>query len=105
MNGAFRIAPHPQARTVARDYAPGAHNRWEAMLLGYQQMPTEVLLVMQPVQLITPVAELISKAGRRIHCDHCGEEVVNEREIMRGGRSLCRACAGLAYYQTRQLTI
>jgi formylmethanofuran dehydrogenase subunit E len=102
---AFRLVPHPQARTVARDYAPNARNRWEAMLLGYQQMPTEALLVKQVVQLLTPVAQLISKAGRRVNCDRCGEEIINERETLRAGRPLCRACAGPAYYQLIQLTI
>lgn len=96
---AVRMAPHPQARQTAQTYAPEARNRWEAMLLGYQRMPVTELLVAQPVQLAITAAELISKAGRRVHCAECGEEIVNEREVQVAGRLLCRACAGYGYYQ------
>jgi formylmethanofuran dehydrogenase subunit E len=32
-------------------------------------------------------------------CDGCGEEVINEREIIRDGLVLCRTCAGESYYR------
>lgn len=32
-------------------------------------------------------------------CDVCGEEIINEREVHREGLTLCRACAGVSYYQ------
>src|SRR5689334_13290713 len=32
---AWRMAPHPDARSQAAPYAPEAKNRWQAMLLGY----------------------------------------------------------------------
>jgi formylmethanofuran dehydrogenase subunit E len=95
---AWRIAPHPAARIQAEAYAPEAGSRWEAMLLGYQRMPTAALLTAQAVQLNTPVAELISKPGHRVICATCGEEILNEREVARDGVLLCRACAGAAYY-------
>jgi formylmethanofuran dehydrogenase subunit E len=96
---AVRIAPHPDARHAAHPYAPEARNRWQAMLLGYQRMPVGELLVAQPVILVKTVDEIVSHAGRRVHCACCGEEVVNEREVVREGLILCRACAGEAYYQ------
>lgn len=95
---AIRIAPHPQSRETARCYAPDARNRWEAMLNGYQIMPVQELLVAQPVQLAQTVEAIISHAGRRVTCDGCGEEIVNEREIQRNGAMLCRSCAGQGYY-------
>ncbi len=99
VNGcAWRIAPHPHARSQAALYAPEATSRWESMLLGYQRMPTSELLTAQPVRLNTPVADLISIPGHRVTCAVCGEEVLNEREMLCDGRVLCRACAGAAYY-------
>lgn len=95
---AVRIAPHPHARQVARDYAPDARNRWEAMLHGYQIMPVHELLISRPVQLVQTVEAIISHAGRRVTCDRCGEEIVNERELQRDGATLCRSCAGQGYY-------
>jgi formylmethanofuran dehydrogenase subunit E len=99
---AVRIAPYPQARQTARDYAPEARNRWGAMLLGYQRMPISELLCAQWVQLTASAAELISQAGRRVTCAECGEEVINAREVLVEGRLFCRACAGLGYYRLQK---
>jgi formylmethanofuran dehydrogenase subunit E len=96
---AWRIAPHPEARTRAALYAPQATNRWEAMLLGYQVMPTAELLLASPVVLRVSVASLVSRAGARAVCDGCGEEIVNERELHVAGRVLCHTCAGRGYYE------
>lgn len=97
-DAAWRIIPHPAARGQAVFYAPEAGSRWEAMLLGYQRMPTAALLTAQAVRLTTPVADLISRPGHRVTCAVCGEEILNEREVIRDGVLLCRACAGSAYY-------
>lgn len=96
---AWRIVPHADARTLAAAYAPEATNRWQAMLLGYQRMPTDELLVAQRVKLRTPVGEIVSRAGIRAFCDQCGEEIMNAREVHVDGATLCRACAMGGYYQ------
>jgi formylmethanofuran dehydrogenase subunit E len=95
---AIRLAPRADARQRARAYAPEARNRWEAMLLGYQRMPAAQLLSAQSVQLKTPAERLISRAGARAVCELCGEESINEREVVRETMTLCRACAGESYY-------
>jgi formylmethanofuran dehydrogenase subunit E len=95
---AWRIAPHPAARELATMYAPQAQNRWEAMLQGYQVMPLDELLVAAPVVLRVSVESLVSRAGARAICTACGEEIVNERELLVGGRVLCRTCAEGGYY-------
>lgn len=100
---AWRIAPHPDARCLAARYAPAAANRWEAMLQGYQVMPLAELLVTTPVALQVSVESLVSHAGARAACAECGEEIVNERELLVAGRILCRSCAGGGYY--RALTV
>lgn len=99
---AWRIYPHPAARTRAATYAPEATSRWEAMLLGYQRMPTRALLCAQPVELCTPAAQLVSVPGRRVHCDRCGEEILNEREVNQDHTTLCRACAAGGYYRVQE---
>lgn len=98
---AIRIAPHPNSRNHAADYAPEARNRWEAMLFGYQRMESDKLLIAQPVRLTLSVAEIVSRAGARVTCELCGEEIVNEREIRRNGSILCRSCAGDSYYHAQ----
>lgn len=99
LGAAWRIAPHPEARTRAGSYAPQARSTWQAMLVGYQRMPAVELLVWRPVRLAVPVAEIVSRPGLRAHCARCGEEIVNGRERIVDGVSLCRACAGEDYLQ------
>ncbi len=96
---AIRIAPSPTARARAAAFAHEASNRWEAMLLGYQRMTPADIFVWQPVILTTPVAAIISRAGHRATCDRCGEEILNEREVLTGGLTLCRHCAFGGYYR------
>lgn len=96
---AVRIAPHPEARRRAGDFAPEATTSWARYLLGYQRMPVEALLVWRAVRLLQPVAAILSRAGRRVICDACQEEVINEREVVAGGRVLCRTCADVRYDQ------
>lgn len=94
----IRIAPRGGVRELARVYAPEARNKWETQLLGYQRMPTADLFSVQSAQLKTPIEKIISRAGLKALCDICGEEIMNEREIVREGTTLCRACAGQGYY-------
>ncbi len=95
---AVRITPRSGIRQAALNYAPEAKNKWQGQLLGYQRMPAEELLSIQWVQLNRPVEELISKPGQQAVCDVCGEEIMNEREIIVGDTVFCKACAGQAYY-------
>ena len=91
---ALRIVPRPTVRHAARAYAPQADNKWEAQLIGYQLMPATELFDAREVMLHTPVEQLISRPGRKALCAACGEEIMNEREVVRDGITLCRACAG-----------
>lgn len=95
---AVRIVPAPECRARAWDYAPGAKNKWQANLIGYQHMPDDELFVAQPVVLTVSLERLLSKPGCRARCEVCGEEIINEREVLHEGTVLCRACAGERYY-------
>jgi formylmethanofuran dehydrogenase subunit E len=96
---AVRIVPRTGIRSEARNYAPEARNRWIAQLNGYQVMPPHELLLAEPVQLTVNLERLISRAGVRVNCKVCGEEIMNEREVVREGMVLCRSCAGDAYFE------
>ena len=97
---AVRVAPALDARLKAAGWLPCEPRRYVAQLQAYQAMPDEQLLTITQVQLAVPVAELISRPGLRVTCDLCGEEIINQREIMAGDQILCRACGGTAYYYT-----
>ena len=94
----LRLVPRSDARTLAQAYAHEARNRWEEQLLGYQRLPADDLFIIQDVQLATPLAVIVSRAGLKTVCETCGEEIINGREIVRDGHVWCRACLGEAYY-------
>ena len=96
---ALRVAPQVDVRERARDYAPEQTRRYFAMLHGYQRMPDAKLLSFEWVALAKPVAAIVSRAGARANCDNCGEEIINEREVVGAGATLCRSCAGGGYYR------
>jgi formylmethanofuran dehydrogenase subunit E len=96
---AVRIYPHPDSRSNARLCLPDARSRWHAQLGAYQVMPVEQMLCWQPVTLTLALKQLISHPGVRVNCAVCGEEIINEREVIVDGQAICRACAGEGYYQ------
>ncbi len=95
---ALRIVPRAAARELAAHYAAEAQARWQMQLVGYQQMPDDLLLACQDVRLTPSIAAIVSKPHLRVDCRICGEEIINQREIVRDGVVLCRACAGGSYY-------
>lgn len=95
---AIRIAPSHASRSLASQYAPTAPDRWHAYLAAYQVIPDDELFAVRRVQLRTPVAEIVSGPGYRAHCTACGEEIINQREVLVDGEPYCRACAGAGYY-------
>lgn len=100
---AIRIHPKASAREQAWDYAPSARNKWEAQLIGYQYIPDELLFHWQWVELAVPVKHIIGQAGRRVACEICGEEIINQREVIREGTVLCKTCAGEAYFRAASI--
>ena len=95
---ALRIAPRLDVRERAYDYAPGESRHYFAQLKGYQIMPDDELLTIQSVQLTTPVSKIISRPGVRVNCENCGEEIINEREVILSGHVFCHTCALGGYY-------
>ena len=96
---AVRIVPSAQARQLAFAYAPEARSRWEAQLLGYQRMPAGELLSVQAVRLNIPIEQILGRAGSRVICEICSEEIMNGREVVREEMVLCTSCAETGYYR------
>lgn len=95
---AVRVSPSAASRELAREYAPDARSRWHSYLHGYKLIPDHELLNVEKVMLTQSLEEIISKPGARTVCAHCGEEIINEREVIVNGQALCRTCSGDAYY-------
>ncbi|MPY67663.1 formylmethanofuran dehydrogenase [Deinococcus sp. SDU3-2] len=96
---AVRVAPRSDLRARVREGRPDGQKRWDAYMAAYQTWPDEALFTVQPVRLTLDLAALISVAGVRTVCGRCGEEIVNGREVMLCGETLCRDCAGQRYWE------
>jgi formylmethanofuran dehydrogenase subunit E len=95
---AIRVTPRTSAREQAWDYAPSARNKWEAQLIGYQHIPGDLLFHWQWVELTVSIKQIVGQAGKRVNCEICGEEIINQRESVREGIVLCRPCADDSYF-------
>jgi formylmethanofuran dehydrogenase subunit E len=95
----LRLAPRLDVRRRALSYAPGETRHYFAQLAGYQVMPEEELFSVVPVVLMPPIEAIVSRAGVRTNCGVCGEEIINEREIVVDGVPYCRSCLGQSYYR------
>jgi formylmethanofuran dehydrogenase subunit E len=95
---ALRLSPLLDARARAAAVAPNAVNRWRAQLEAYQQIPNEELFSIREVALTVDLCAIIGKPGRRTTCSSCGEEVLNQREVVKDGKPMCQSCAGDGYW-------
>jgi len=96
---AIRIAPSATSRQAAIDLINNPRSRWHAYLEAYQIMPDEELFNIQEITLMFLVKDVLSRPDWRVICERCGEEIINEREVERDGKTLCKVCAGESYYE------
>jgi formylmethanofuran dehydrogenase subunit E len=96
---AVRVAPRLDVRERAYTCVSEEPRHSCAQLKAYQMLPDHELVSIQRVQLTTPVEAIVSRAGLRVNCEICGEEIINEREVEHAAMRLCRSCAGHGCYQ------
>ena len=96
---ALRIAPTLDVREKANQYAPEEKRHYFAQMQAYQIMPDEELMNVQEIKLNINIQEIISHSGKRVNCERCGEEIINEREKIIEGKNYCYSCAEGGYYQ------
>ncbi|MBZ0314981.1 MAG: TraR/DksA C4-type zinc finger protein [Anaerolineae bacterium] len=94
----IRIRPRLDVRNRAALCKPDERSPWHSQLKAYQVMPLDELFEIKGVSLSISLEDIISRPGVRVNCSICGEEIINERESIIEGLTLCRACAGDGYY-------
>lgn len=96
---AVRVTPALDVRKLAAAFVPHESRHYFAQMEAYQTMPDEQLLTVREVELLIDVDQIISRPGVRTECSRCGEEIINEREVLAEGKTVCRSCAGSSYYR------
>ena len=97
-NRAVRIAARESAKERARALYSDITDRNQQQMRAYREMPDEELFAVEWVRVTLGAEELPGYKAPRVVCAQCGEGVSFRREVVREGRTLCRACAGDAYY-------
>jgi len=96
---AVRIAARESSKGLAKSMHPEIPEKNKQQMLAYQEMTDEQLFQSQWVHVELPPEELPGYKGERVVCAQCSEGINFQKEVRRGGKALCRACAGERYYQ------
>ncbi len=96
---AIRIAAKESSKALARSMHPEIENKNQQQMLAYREMAEDDLFTRQWVKVELREEEFPGYKGERIVCGECGEGINFHREVDRGGRILCKACAGERYYE------
>jgi formylmethanofuran dehydrogenase subunit E len=95
---AVRVAAKESSKALARSMHPEIADKNQQQMLAYREMREEDLFNLQWVRVELPPEEFPGYKGERVVCEKCGEGINFKREVRRGGKLLCRACAGESYY-------
>lgn len=96
---AVRVAARESSKALARSMHPEITDQNRAQMLAYQNMADDKMFQTQWVHVELPPEEFPGYKGERVVCERCGEGINFRREVRRGGKILCRACAGERYYE------
>jgi formylmethanofuran dehydrogenase subunit E len=95
---AVRVVALDTSREAADRAFPEIENKHHRQLHAYKVLPEEELFKVERVRVRVNDEDRPGRPVSRVKCDECGEGINDRREVMRDGRTLCRACAGEAYY-------
>jgi len=94
---AVRVAAKESSKQAAQQLFPDLPKE-EGQQKAYTQLPDDVLFDKQWVKVEILPEDLPGFKGPRVVCSECREGINFKREVVRDGRTLCRACAGERYY-------
>lgn len=83
------------AKESSRNLAPTKEGQEQA----YRVADDDLLFEYSWVKVTIPEEDLPGKRFGRIICDNCGEHVNFRKEVQQNEKTLCRSCAGEAYFQ------
>ncbi|HTM50910.1 MAG TPA: FmdE family protein [Bryobacteraceae bacterium] len=94
-----RVVARESSKKLAREMYPEIQDRNAQQMKAYREMREEDLFDIQWVRVRFGPEDMPGYKSPRVVCAECGEGVNFKREVLSGGRVLCRACAGERYYE------
>jgi len=98
---AFRIVSTESARGLAARYAPHIEDKRHRQMEAYRIMPDEALFTVMPVEVEVPIHDMPGPSRFKTQCEACGQVVRDKKEVLIGGKVLCRPCAYGTYYRPK----
>ena len=96
---AVRIVALDSAKQRARELFPEIENKNQQQMRAYRLLTDEELFSTQWVKVSIGPEDLPGYKAGRVVCAQCGEGINFQRQVIRRGATLCRACAGERYYE------
>lgn len=102
---AFRVISTEEARDLASIYAPEIDGKSAQQLGAYKRMPDSVLFRVQKVRVNIDACDLPGPTRSKAVCSRCGQVIRDRREVIEGGRVLCKTCSQACYFShAREVT-
>lgn len=96
---AVRLVALESSKQKAREMFPEIESKGEQQVRAYTVMRPEELFASQWVRVRVGAEDMPGFKAPRVTCAECGEGINFQREVLREGRTLCRACAGERYWE------
>jgi formylmethanofuran dehydrogenase subunit E len=98
-NRAVRVVARESSKQRAQELYPEIGDRNQQQMCAYREMADAELFSFQWVRVRLGEEDLPGFKAPRAVCQDCGEGIGFRREVVQGGRTQCRACAGERYYE------
>jgi formylmethanofuran dehydrogenase subunit E len=96
---AIRIVSTEESRDLAARYAPEITDKRLQQLEAYKRMPDDALFQILSVIVDVPIHDMPGPSRFKTQCQRCGQVVRDKKEILKGGKVLCKPCAYGTYYR------
>jgi formylmethanofuran dehydrogenase subunit E len=96
---AVRVSAKESSKRRAAELHPEIPDRNAQQMRAYRDMPEEELFDVQWVRVRFGPEDLPGYKAAQVICAECGEGISFKRELIRNGKTICRACAGDRYYE------
>jgi formylmethanofuran dehydrogenase subunit E len=96
---AVRVVAKESSKQRAKEMYPEMLDRNAQQMRAYRELPEAELFDIQWVRVKLGPEDMPGYKAPRVACAECGEGINFKREVMRDGKTLCRACAGERYYE------
>jgi formylmethanofuran dehydrogenase subunit E len=95
---AVRVVALEDSKQRAREMFPEIVDKNAQQMRAYRELPDAALFTAEWVRVQLGPEEFPGYKAARVVCAECGEGINFKREVVRDGRTLCKACAGERYY-------